>query len=329
MTRLNRREFLKITALAGGGVAGSWLLGKHFNQQLYTLKETRTLMGTLIHLTVVSDDEEHGRSALNTTFAEMERLVSLFNYRQPGSPLDRLNREGVLHNAPAELTAVMSTASAFSELTAGAFDVTVKPVLDAYGNGRLPTTAEQSLVNYKNIQFSGDKIAFTTPNMAVTLDGIAKGYVVDGGVAALRAQGFENVLVEAGGDLVVNGHPTNEQGWRLGIAHPRPDVMEGYLATFSMNNGAVATSGDYMHYFSEDRLSHHIIDPRTGKSPLDLASVTVIAPDATTADTLSTAVMVMGAKQGLLLANQLPDVEALIITKELTVRRTSGFPTHL
>jgi thiamine biosynthesis lipoprotein len=93
-----------------------------------------------------------------------------------------------------------------------------------------------------------------------------------------------------------------------------------------VHDRAVATSGDYLQYFTEDRRLHHIVDPRTGVSPRELASVSVIAPDAATADVLSTALMVMPMAAGIALVNSLPDVEALFISKDLQVRRTSGFP---
>ncbi|MCA9873723.1 MAG: FAD:protein FMN transferase [Anaerolineales bacterium] len=98
------------------------------------------------------------------------------------------------------------------------------------------------------------------------------------------------------------------------------------LRVFPISIQAVATSGDYMYRFSQDFRQHHIIDPRTGTSPTDLASVTVLAPSATDADALSTAVMVLGSEAGLELAARLAHVEALVITKALEIRQTAGFP---
>jgi thiamine biosynthesis lipoprotein len=162
--------------------------------------------------------------------------------------------------------------------------------------------------------------------MALTLDGIAKGSVVDGAVAALQAQGYENVLVEAGGDLVGNGRSAANTLWRIGIQHPRQAGT--IMATLPISAQAVATSGDYMNAFTADFSRHHILDPRTGQSPAQSASVTVLAANAATADALSTSLMVMGSEAGLALVERLTAVEALFITKEMQIYRSSGFPSE-
>ena len=185
-----------------------------------------------------------------------------------------------------------------------------------------------TLTNYRNISVDDARIAFGRPEMQVTFDGIAKGHIVDAGLDVLRSTGYPNGIVEAGGDLMVSGSQSDGEAWRVGIGHPRQSLVEGFLTSFPLHRGAVATSGDYMNSFSEDFLSHHIIDPRTGASPPELSSVTVIAPSATQADALSTTLMVMGSQSGLGLVNSLEGIEALVVTKDLRVLRTSGFPSQ-
>ena len=263
--------------------------------------------------------------AIAATFAEMERLITLFDHRQHNSPLARLNRSGLLAAPPAELVEIIALAQQYSLLSDGAFDISVKPLLDAYQAG-LPDAADQRLlVDYRQIQNEAGQIALGRPGMALTLDGIAKGRVVDGATAVLQSHGFPNILVEAGGDLVGLGLRADGTPWQVGINHPRP-TADKLVGVLPVSMQAVATSGDYMHTFSQNYDRHHIIDPRSGLSPADLASVTVMAPSAADADALSTALMVMGSAAGLSLVAHLPHVEALMVTKALEMRQTAGFP---
>ncbi len=158
---------------------------------------------------------------------------------------------------------------------------------------------------------------------AVTLDGIGKGYIVDRGVDVLKERGFPNVFVEAGGDLMAAGEKQGGVPWRVGIRAPRSSMT--LLARVDAREQAVATSGDYMQPFTPDYAQHHILDPRTGRSAPELASSTVIAPDAATADGLATLTMVLGAKRGRELLEDLPGCEGCFVDKQLEVTRTSGF----
>ncbi len=326
MTKLSRRDFLKITAFFGGAIATNSLVADKLSLPLFVVKETRWLMGTVVHLSVVSPDQTQAESALKTTFNEMQRQILIFDHRNPLSPLGILNRTGELSEAPAELVDVIRRASEFSRLSDGAFDITIKPVVDARARNVEAGPALLSLVDYRAVEIKNAHIGFARPHMQITLDGIAKGTVVDGGVAALKAAGCSNVLVEAGGDLLVNGTSATHDGWRIGVTHPRQELVSGYLAAFTLAHGAAATSGDYYQALTPDRSQNHIVDPRSGVSPFELASATVLAADATSADALATAIMVLGVESGLQLANSLTGVEALVVTKDMLVRKTVGFP---
>lgn len=320
--RLTRRHFLQITAAATGTV----LLGRYaaFPKPFTTLNETRTLMGTVINLAVTGPDSHATQEAIQATFAEMERLIALFDQRRPQSPLALLNRTGHLADPPAELVELVQRAQRYSDLSGGAFDISVQPLVDAYESGQ-DAAAVKPLVNYQNIQIGIDALTLSQPGMTLTLDGIAKGRVVDGATTVLQSFGFHNILVEAGGDLIGLGTRSDGTPWRVGIDNPRA-TGSNVLRVLPISRHAVATSGDYRHSFSQDFRHHHIIDPRTGLSPTDLASVTVIAPSATDADALSTTAMVLGVEAGLALLNRLPHVEGLLITKTMEIRQTAGFP---
>jgi thiamine biosynthesis lipoprotein len=225
---------------------------------------------------------------------------------------------------------VLTQAVQFGELTDGAFDVTIKPLVELYRSSQqgLPEASQilaaARLVDYTQLQISSDLVEFSTPGMQITLDGIAKGYIVDQGTAELRTLGYQNVLVEAGGDLLAAGQKAADAPWKIGIQSPR-SARPGLLAKVALSDQAAATSGDYMNAFTEDLDHHHIIDPRTGVSSPELASVTVVGKTAMQADALATALMVLGVSDGLALIETLPGVEAYLVMKDLTTSQTSGF----
>lgn len=320
----SRRGFLKIVALSGLAVG----LGAAANRQLErtAVRVTRVLMGTVVNIALVGGEPGRAESALAAALAEMGRLIEIFDHRLPGGALGRLNANGILGDAPPELTTVLAHALAISASTSGAFDVSVKPILDAYANGQTNVSGLRRLVDYREITLVDREIQLGRPGMALTLDGLAKGRVVDGGVAALRDHGFTRVFVEAGGDLLASGVGPAEAPWRVGIQDPRGAAGD-LVQRLSIVDRAAATSGDYLHTFTADRTLHHILDPRTLQSPQDLSSVTVLAPTVMEADALSTALMVMGPIDGPAWVATLPGVEALWITKDNQRLASPGFPT--
>ena len=208
--------------------------------------------------------------------------------------------------------------------------MTVKPLLDLYQKAQPEQPSDElvqaalALVDYKNLMISDEEISFAVPGMAITLDGIAKGHVVDVGVARLRELGFENVFVEAGGDLMASGQKAAQTVWEVGVQSPR--MSENHLlASFGVSDQAVATSGDYMQYFSTDMSRHHILDPHSGYSAPYLSSATVVAPSCAQADTLATALMVMDQGAGVALVDTMPDVEAMLVTKDMQIIRSKNF----
>lgn len=326
--KISRREFIKITAIAGGVLAAGKFLADYTSKRLASIQETRFMMGTIINLSVIGLSKADAEQAVAATFTELERHIGIFDHRAAGSPVAAFNRDGVLPSPPAELVAVLEQALDIGELTGGAFDITVKPLVDLYQKNQpeLPSedaiAAALDLVGYQKLSVSSELVRFTRPAMAVTLDGIAKGYIVDAGVGILRRMGYENTFVEAGGDLMASGSKEDETPWRVGVRSPRDEGPQ-LLASFDVRNQAVATSGDYMNFFSPDLANHHILDPRTGISPAELASATVMAPSAVLADSLATAAMVLGLG-GLELIEGLASCEGIFVTKEMAVYKTSG-----
>jgi thiamine biosynthesis lipoprotein len=299
-------------------------------------------MGTVINLSLFSKSKSAGEQAIEAIFAELERQIAIFDHRSPLTPVSILNREGILTSPPSELVEVLAQAHAVSDLTSGAFDITVQPLVALYQQAQpdLPfesaVQAALSRVDYRKVTITDTEVSFSLPGMGITLDGIAKGYIVDAGIAQLRGLGYENIFVEAGGDLMAAGVKQDGIPWSVGVQSPRlanTGILEsfqvlantGILESFQVSNQAVATSGDYMNYYTTDLVNHHIIDPRSGSSPAKLASVTVVADSTTMADSLATSLMVLPPDRGIALVEDLPGVDALLITKSLEQLRSSGF----
>ena len=324
---INRRDVLKITALMGGLAAGGGLLKSLLMPRPVTVSRQRYLMGTIINLTLIAENRHVAQEAARVVFAHMEEQIHIFDPRQAQGPLARLNRQGRLDHPPRALVTLLRQALAIGTLTAGAFDVTIKPLLDAYQRGESDIAALLHLVDHRQVEVADERIEFGIPGMQVTLDGIAKGRVVDAGVEVLKMFGFDRVLVEAGGDLFAQGRNDQERNWKIAVEHPRPKAEPSWLATFDVHNAAVATSGDYRKPFTSEHRLHHILNPRSGLSNTGLASATVIAPDTTQADAFATALMVMGLEKGLAFIEQQDRVECLLVTKELSIHRSSDFPS--
>ncbi len=334
---VSRRHVLRIAALSGVGLlAGGGLVKAVVRRAgFHRIRETRTQMGTLVEISVVHSDASVARSMAGATFDEMERLEGLLSRHREGTDIWRLNSDGFLSGPAPEVVEVLRRAVEYSAMTGGAFDVTVAPLLTLYSESFSRTGGPPSdtdlrraltLVDFHELAVSEEKIALGKPGMAITVDGIAKGYIVDRAVATLVDRGAESVLVNAGGDMSSSGDGLWGDGWTVAIQDPR--AADRHLEVLELRGESVATSGDYMQYLSADRRHHHIVDPRTGRSPDHTSAVSVVTTSAMAADALSTAVMVLGPREGLDLIDRLPDAEAMIVTKDQEVLRSKGLSRY-
>jgi thiamine biosynthesis lipoprotein len=287
-------------------------------------------MGTVVNLTVLGEDPGADAAAADAALERMARLEALLSRYDPRSEVSALNRGETLHQASGALLDVLRLADRVSGMGDGALDVTVQPLLDLYrrqpeGSLPSPDAIEQTLerVDRHAVKIDGSAVTLAGDGMRLTLDGIGKGYIVDRGVETLVERGFPNVLVEAGGDLMAAGDRGAGEPWRIGLRSPRRGLA--LHARLHTRNSAVATSGDYMQPFTSDLSQHHILDPRTGRSAPELASSTVVAPDAATADALATLTMVLGPRRGRELLEELPGCEGHFVSKQVEITRTSGW----
>jgi thiamine biosynthesis lipoprotein len=331
---LSRRKFLKVMAV-GGALSGLGYWANRTVKQAPSVHRTDLLMGMVVNLTLMGDESAQAEAAADATLAEMRRLADLFTRFDPASPVSQLNKGDIIGYPSPELRTLLKDAQTLHTVSNGAFDVTVKPLLDLYQStetrdGSLPSQAavERALdrVGAQNLRITGDEICFTQASMGLTLDGIAKGAVIDGGVGTLNAHGFPNVLVEAGGDLLASGSHSAQRPWKIALRAPRADQA---MPSLYVENRAVATSGDYLQAFASDYSAHHIIDPRRGISPAELASATVIAPTAALADSLATAIMVAGSEAGVALLAHYPGCEACLIDKQFRPILSPGMADYL
>lgn len=284
-------------------------------------EQTRSYMGTRVHVEVWSDDAAAANAGIDAVMAEMDRIEQMMSPMIETSALSRLNREGATHAVPVppELFEVVLKSIEASELSGGAFDVTFASVgrYYDYRAGRRPDAATIAralpAINYRHLHLDAKAltIAYGHPGVYVDLGGIAKGYAVDRCIDLLRARGFTEALVTAGGDTRMIGN-RHGRPWVIGIKDP--DGGDRPAAVLPLENVAVSTSGDYERFFDEGGVRyHHIIDPSTGDSARAVRSVTIIADTATWTDVLDNIVFVLGAEKGLALINRLGNVDAVIV----------------
>ncbi len=292
------------------------------------IQQTRLQLGTSVSITVINENNELAERAVEAAFAEIERIERLMSSYDEKSMISVLNSKGSIE-ADSEIVDILEKARYFHQISAGAFDITVEPLLrlfDASFSERseppsdVEIQAALQLVGFDRIEVTSDRI-YLPDGMKITLGGIAKGYAIDRAVAVLKEHGIEQGLVNAGGDMRSIGSK-GENPWRIALQNPRNGSE--YIAVLPLDNSAVATSGDYERYFDPDRRFHHIIDPRTGYSATKLMSVTIVTETALDADALATAVFVSGAVDGMMLVNRMENIEALIITSEGNIITSEG-----
>ncbi|MCL7957259.1 MAG: FAD:protein FMN transferase [marine benthic group bacterium] len=315
----------------------------------YVLALERPGMGTKIALSLRADSPDRADTAAREAFARLDRLTALLNRYDSASALSTLNDAGSLSDAPPALTAVVDLALAIGRVTAGAFDPTVAPLVNLFGGGepRVPPTelglvmapgrrqrpdaapdpatlAEvRDLIGREYIRRQGRRIGFARQGMSLTLDGVAKGWIVDAMATGLHDAGIHDFLLDAGGDIRAHGRPEPGRPWTVAIQDP--DLGEDWPDVIALHRGAVATSGSYEFYFDPGRTRHHIVAGGDAKSPNELVSVTVCAPDAATADALATAVFVLGPDAGSACIESMCGCECLLVTPDGDRHPTSGW----
>jgi thiamine biosynthesis lipoprotein len=281
-------------------------------------------MGTRVEVQLWSEDPVVAERLITDSMAELDRIELLMSTYIATSEMSRVNEKAFEEpqRVSAELFNLIRRAQELSAQTHGAFDISFDSVGQMYDfrSGKHPDS-EQIAAQLKNIDYrhivldeASQTVAFKTRGVRINLGGIAKGYSVERVIDLLRAAGIEHALATAGGDTRILGDRRGKP-WIVGIRDP--DRRDGIFTRIALDDEAISTSGDYERFFIEDgKRYHHILRPSDGRPVEGVRSVTVIGPDGTMTDGLSTSLFVMGPTDGLELLKRFPGYEALFVTDD-------------
>jgi thiamine biosynthesis lipoprotein len=285
-------------------------------------------LGAKATMTLYHPDRAQAQQLIRRSLDEIARLERVFSLYRPDSALSILNQRGALAAPPPDLVRLLTEARSYAEATAGAFDVTVQPLWDLYarhfksrtalpaGPDRRDIDRTLARIDYRAVSVDAGRIAFEKPGMAITLNGIAQGYITDRVADLLRGQGVDEVLIDLGEIRALGRHPAGRP-WRAGIADPRdPDRS---LKVLPLTDRALATSAGAGTRFEPSGRHHHLFDPKSGRSSNLYASVSVTAPRATQADALSTAFASMSESEIAAARRQLSETAAILVHNDGTI----------
>lgn len=279
-------------------------------------------MGTSYSIKYIDEEGRNYQSQIDSLLEVFNQGLSTYI---PESDISRFNREAFFKFQSPFFYPVLKRSKEIYEITDGAFDPTIGPLVNAWGfgpEGRIsPDSATvdslRQLVNFDSIYFDTLAVSKRMEGMKLDFSAIAKGYGVDVVADYLRAKGIENIFVEIGGEIFCLG--TNEQGrpWRVGVNYPSYDPQEQQMiqAIIPIHNRAIATSGNYRNFYQEGEIKYsHTISPQTGY-PVQhtLLSASVFAPDCMTADAYATAFMVLGQEQAIRIDQEIDEIEIYLI----------------
>lgn len=250
---------------------------------------------------------------------------SLSTYK-PQSVISRINSNDPDVVPDVYFRTVFNRSKQISERTDGCFDITVAPLVNAYGFGFDPSEREivssqriedlLSITGYQKVRIQGDEVIKDDPRVMLDVSAIAKGYAVDVVSLYLESEGVDNYLVEIGGELRCKGLNSKGLRWKVGVDKPLEDLLTRQIqVVLNLSDKAMATSGNYRQFYRIDEVKYsHTIDPKTGRPVThNLLSATVLAPDCMTADAFATAFMVMGLERSMEIVNSDPDLEGYFI----------------
>ncbi|XPV77222.1 MAG: FAD:protein FMN transferase [Desulfovibrio sp.] len=301
----------------------------------YYLSKTAFLMGTYVTISASGPSQDLLQEASSVGFDEIRRLIPVFNRFDSSSALSQFNAQGHLGDAPKELLEVSAMSRQLHEQSLGSFDVTILPALklmETYAGNteKLASAGFQkelkerlALVDGSKITISRNGLSTSTKEMALTFDGIGKGYILDAAAAVMKNSGVTNFLINGGGDMIASGVREKGRPWTVAVENPLNPSRP--YAVVKMNNEAIATSGGYEVFFDSARVHHHIVDPRFGICPDAGRVVSVRASSVALADAYATMLCVLGPREGLRLADGVSGVNALFAGKQKRMLKTSGW----
>lgn len=289
---------------------------------------------TVVTLTLYDADE----SLIQECFAQMADYEALLSRTREGSDVWNINHsQGQTAEVSPITASLLETALSYAELSNGAFDPTIAPLTDLWdfqGEGTHSLPAESDLeealrhVGYEKVHLNGTSVTLTDPETAIDLGGIAKGYIADLLKEFLLSRGITSGLIDLGGNLLTIGSKPDGSPWKLGIRKPFSQTASELCAAVSITDDSLVTSGSYERCFELDGTRyHHILEKTTGyPANTGLTSVSITSHFSVDCDALSTVCFLLGLEDGMQLIESLENTEALFITEDGTLHRSSGFP---
>ena len=282
-----------------------------------------TALGSPSYILLHHPDSKIAERAVAQCVAEIERLEQVFSLYRDDSEIVRLNCHGYLEAPSHDLLALLSECQSFSELSGGAFDVTVQPLWNVYAahffgsaspspQGPEPRAIAEALalVDWQGVDIASRRISLARPGMGLTLNGIAQGYLTDRIADILRVNGCDRVLADMGrSEILLVGCRPDGQAWRIALADPL--ASERVAVTLELADRCISTSGGYGTKFEATGRHHHLFDPTTGASAGHYIAVSVVAVSAMVADALSTALYVTPTERSGRLLAAFPDALVL------------------
>lgn len=297
------------------------------------VKRAVQLMGGRFEITLLARADSIANRYIDTIVAEIARIERLISDWQPTSQVSEINRNAGIRPVlvDRELIDLTNRALHFSRITNGAFDISFAAMEKVWRfDGTMDTLPSEELikrsvanVGYKHIVVDTvhSTIFLEKKGMKIGFGALGEGYAADYCRRLMRSKGIKGGVVNATGDISAWGHPIGQSAWQFGIAHPRHRRQT--LGIISLTDGAVTTSGNYEKFAEINGVRYsHIINPATGYPATGLISVTIVGPDAETANALSTSIMVLGEKKGRELLQQFPQYYFLLVTEKERVKKS-------
>ncbi len=279
----------------------------------------RRCLGTPIVVTLAAHDERKAREAIERAFAECSRIEQAFSRFLEGNQLHALNSQvGLWTEVSEELYKLIEFGERVKLRTGGAFDLSVKSILEGWGYDKSYSLEEGAAGHTGSLEMADGRVKLSAP---IELGGLGKGYAIDRMDSFL--QDFSNVCINAGGDMRVRGVDWEGKAWRIVFEHPT-DISQG-IGYVDTSNLALACSSPSRRAW---RNRHHLVDARSGEPAADMLAVYTQSESALLADTYSTALFVLGFEKAKELLLNSP-VEALLVGKDGTAYRSAGFKGEL
>ncbi|WP_424196238.1 FAD:protein FMN transferase [Ampullimonas aquatilis] len=342
---MKKRQFL-FAGLGAFVATSGLLLGAR-----YTIQQTETShsnedalieqqKSTLAFGTVVTVQARHENStvlvaAIDAALQAIKQVNDLMSIYEKNSQLSQLNKNGFLNNAHPWLLEILKQSQAMAEISNGLFDITVQRLWETYAQAsienRTPSPLEiqtaKKLIDWRSISINNDQILLNHKDIQLTLNGIAQGYASQKATEVLKQFGIKHALINAG-EFASLGKASSDRNWNLGLENPeifsKDKSNKDILGRLQLDGRYIATSSAAYTTFTQDRKNHHIFDPRTGHSPTEILSVTVLAETGAVADALTKPLFMMSPQASLDFLKKIPGTDAVILTRERNWIVTEG-----